>query len=118
MKKTLIDVYCLDEKTKEDLSLEDEKEYLLFEWDPDYMVLQEDWEVLEHVYFTDYEDKIIIDWASGYEDKLIEFYEDDEHWKPFEKQTREAFQAYDWLKIAYRGWVGYVYSLYYYDFEN
>ena len=47
MKKTLIDVYCLDEKTKEDLSLEDEKEYLLFEGDADYMVLQKDWARME-----------------------------------------------------------------------
>jgi hypothetical protein len=29
--KKLIDCYCLDEETKKELELEDEKEYLLFE---------------------------------------------------------------------------------------
>lgn len=108
------DVTLLSKKLKKELDLEEEKEYLLFEWDPDYMILQENWEVLEHIYFTSYEWKIITDWYSEDEEKLVEFFNWSEKRKPFEEQNWWTFQEYNWLKIAYRWGVGYVYSLYYY----
>lgn len=115
MKKELIEVYFLDEKTKKELDIEEEKEYLLFEWDPDYMIYQKDWEVYDYVHFTEYNNQIIYDWDSQYLDKLEEFFNNDEKWQLFEEQTRDAFKAYDWLKIAYRGGRWYVYTLYFYN---
>ena len=116
--KKLIDCYCLDEETKKELELEDEKEYLLFEWDCDKMIFQEDWKITEYVDFYWHDDLVITDWAVEHEEELLEFFENDENWISFEEQTWQAFNEYNWLKIAYRWWVGYVYHLYYYNFKN
>lgn len=120
MKKLkLVDLYELDKKTKKELDLEEGKEYRLFEWDPDYIILQENDEVIEFSNFCEYKNKLIVDWFSSYYDELIDFCENRlENREPFEKQTREEFQKYNWLKIAYRWWIGYVYKLYYYNFNH
>jgi len=105
-------IYELSKYDYKKLYLKPWEELNLFDDNPDY-IIDEYWYPCyfyiswNTIYTSDYDDSWI-------DEKILEFYE----WKkrePFEKQNRETFKNYDWLKLAYRWWRWYVYRLYYYN---
>ena len=87
-----------------------------FYGDEDYLIDKEGYPV----YFTKYDNYIIIDDHSyddnyDYIDIIRKFY-DDNFEKYFESIDNNwwSFKEYNWIKIAYRWWSWYVYSLWWY----
>ena len=104
-------IYELSKYDYKKLYLKEWEELSLFDWDPDY-IIDSYWYPCyfciswNTIYTSDYDDPEI-------DDMILDFVE----WKnrkSFEEQNREAFRKYDWIKLAYRWWIWYVYSLYYY----
>lgn len=108
--------------------------FIVFEGDPDYMI-DESWNTIyfiridNKVYYIDYDSN----WDQGYSDlkKLEQFIENQsmkislwwnntrsetENRKYFENENYswDWFKNYNWLKIAYRWWCWYVYTLFKY----
>lgn len=115
-KLKIYNLYELPKKLYKELYLEKDKEYQLFEGDPDYL-LDKDW---YPVYFMKYWNYLIIDNYSedfdhDYEDIISKFFEDnfEDYFESIDNNWW-SFKEYDWIKIAYRGWSWYVYSLWWY----
>lgn len=142
MKKEYIDIMydALDEKAFSDLCLNEEEidqyydgdfdYFSIFDGDPDYMVT-ENWDriyfiiIWNRVYYITYWDwegiyqleefcdgqdpKVSIWWNNTRsETKSRKYFEDENH-------NRDWFNNYKWLKIAYRWWCGYYYTLFKYE---
>lgn len=135
-KYEIVSVYDLDDRQKEELYIKDWDELSLFEWDPDYMVTPwaDDNYMTEsnHIYFFIWKDENIIVTSTedfDYKDELLEFCEGQDptiskwwfntrsetnHWQYLEENTWDGREKCKNLKIAYRGWCGYVYTLFEY----
>lgn len=121
---------CMDEDEIKQYENGERDPFIIFEGDPDYMVTPK-WNVIyfciidSTVYylsmFDNQEDldklmefcaaqnpKISPSWYNTRsESKNREYFED-------ENDNRDGFENYNWLKIAYRGWCWYVYTLFKY----
>jgi hypothetical protein len=100
--------------------------YVIFEWDPDYMIDGNGW----YVYFCRIWNKVYyIDSEYGSEnlEKLEQFIENQNPkislgWYTSRIETKnrlyldddESFYDYKWLKIAYRWWAWYTYTCFKY----
>jgi hypothetical protein len=92
-----ISLYELPKRLYKELDLEKDKEYLLFEGDPDYLIDKEGYPV----YFTKYDNYIIIDnysedYDHDYEDIIRKFYEDnfEDYFESIDNNW-QAFKEYD-----------------------
>ena len=121
-------VYELSPEEMEELYLEEWNEMALFEGDPDCMVIPENYPI----YFFIWSDKnlvIVSDLDFSYCDELLEFCKGQDtrvslwgntlrsetwHWEFLEKNNWEWWDECKNLKIAYRWWCGYVYTLFEY----
>ena len=139
-KYEIVPVWYLSEEQMKELDLKEWDELALFEWDPDYMVTPwaDDNYMTEsnHIYFFIWKDEKIIVTSTDdfdYEDELLEFCEgqdptiskgwfnkrkETEHREYLEDNTWDWFEKCKNLKIAYRGWCGYVYTLFEYLYPN
>lgn len=132
---TVKTIWELTPEELQELDLEEWDELLLFEWDPDYMVTpwaSENYMTPQnHIYFFIWSDKnlVITSDYSDFDDELLEFckWQDTKvsksgyntrsetwHWQFMEywDNAWESFEKCKNLKIAYRWWCGYVYTLF------
>lgn len=136
----LIDLYAylLDDTAKEDLCMDDEEwqkylewewdPFIVFEWDPDYMVTPE-WDTIYFIIIGSRVYYIDTTGSDDYLDKLEEFCtaqdptvsrsgyntrSESKNWRYMDENTREWWDLCKDLKIAYRGWCWYVYTLFQY----
>lgn len=125
---TVKSIWELSPEELQELDLEEWNELLLFEWDPDYMITPEGYPI----YFFIWSDKnlvIVSDLDFVYYNELLEFckWQDTKvsksgyntrsetwHWQFMEywDNAWESFEKCKNLKIAYRWWCGYVYTLF------
>lgn len=139
-KYEIVPVYYLSEEQMKELDLEEWEEMALFEWDPDYMIetrIGHGWKEYERpVYFFIWKDENIIVVSEEdfeHQDELLEFCEgqdptvsrawyntrsETKHREYLEDNTRDGREKCKNLKIAYRGWCGYVYTLFEYLPDN
>lgn len=133
-------MYELSEKQMEELSLEEWNEMVLFEWDSDYMIetrIGHGWKEYERpVYFFIRKDEWLIVVSEDdfeHRDELLEFCEgqdptvsrswyntrtETKHREYLEDNTWDGWENCKNLKIAYRWWCGYVYTLFEYLSNN
>lgn len=126
-KLELKSVFELSPDEMQELYLEDGEELSLFEGDPDYMVTPEGYPI----YFFIRSDKnlVIVSDYSDFDDELLEFCKGQDttvsragyntrsevwHWEYLDENTRDGWDECKNLKIAYRWWCGYVYTLFEY----
>ena len=128
-KLELKSVYELSPDEMQELDLQEGEEFLLFEGDSDYMVTPEG----ECIYFFIWSDKnlVIVSDYSDFDSELLEFCAGQDtsvsiggwntrsevwHWEYMDywENAWESFKNNPNLKIAYRWWCGYVYTLFEY----
>ena len=103
-----------------------DNEWRIFEWDCDYLV-DKNWYTLYFLIYwntvytsdinTDYDD-ILLEFCNWQNTKITKSWNSYRYeswkWQYFDENTRDEFENYHWLKIAYRWWAGYCYTLFKY----
>jgi len=121
-------IYELNDYDYRKLYLKRWDELALFEWDSDYMILENDYPIYfsiiwNTVYISDddIDDENIeklLNFCNSQNTKITKSWNsyrlENEKWKYFDENTRDEFENYNWLKIAYRWWAGYCYTLFKY----
>jgi len=121
-------IYELNNYDYRKLYLKRWDELALFEWDSDYMILENEYPIYfaiiwNTVYISDddIDDENIeklLNFCNSQNTKITKsgnsYRLENEKWKYFDENTRDEFENYNWLKIAYRWWAGYYYTLFKY----
>lgn len=125
----IVSLYELEPYELDELALDEWEEMALFEGDPDFMDTPDG----DRVYFFIWKDKnkVIVDEHTLYEPELENFCNgqscivtlwwyssrnETDKWKYMDENTRDEYDAYKGLKIAYRYWCGMSYTTFRYTY--